>query len=282
MTYEFENVTAVPAIDNISADAEQPVAHRSMFQRGIAALTVAAAGGSLVFEQSPANEALRVNIGLDVLQNTQSSVAVGATIAAVTAGIEMGSSSLISLGLHTEGGAVQSLKNRLSKKSQVAIEQDDAGIDSKKTALSRAADKLTNVGIALGLGAGLVTVKEHMKDPEPTLGKDLKTSAKATGIVAGVSGGIGYLAAGGISHANGTIFETPAELFVDYGTDTRFWIGALAVGYGAYYAKKGAKSLFGRRKNSNEENLQTFLEANGDNAHQSGQSIFSVRPKATD
>lgn len=35
-----------------------------------------------------------------------------------------------------------------------------------------------------------------------------------------------------------TILERSAELFVDYGTDTKFWIGALAVGYGAAFVKK--------------------------------------------
>jgi len=214
---------------------------RSFLQRSIAALVVAAAGASLLFEQSPANEALRINVGLDVLQGTQSSVAVGATIAAVTAGIEMGSSSLISLGLHAKGGAVQRLKSRLTGKNKDAVKAEantDSGSVENVSILGKVADKGANVGIALGLGAGLVTMKEHVRDPDPTLAKDLKTSAKAAGIVSAVSGAIGYLAAGGISHAQGTIFERPAELFVDYGTDTKFWVGALAVGYGVAFVKK--------------------------------------------
>lgn len=240
-----------------SQNLDDVTPERSLIKRTVAAATVAAAGASLIFEQSPLNEAARVNIGLDVLQTTQSAPAVGVTIAAVTAGIEMTSSGLISLGLHSEGGAVQKLKQRLSKKSQTALEQSDEEesqvlSEEAYTLFGTIADKTANVGIALGLGAGLVTVKEHMRDDDPTLKKDLATSAKASGVVAGVSGGIGYLAAGGIRHANDTILETPAEIFVDYGTDTKFWIGALAVGYGGYFAKKGIQSVAERfKKESN-------------------------------
>lgn len=213
----------------------------------------------MLFEQSPANEALRVNIGLDVLQSTQSPVAVGMTIAGVTAAIEGVSSGLITVGLHSESGAVQKLKNRLSHKNNEAI---NAGNEEVNSTFGYIANEAANVGIALGLGAGLVMLKEHVKDDAPSIKKDIINSAKATSIVSGVSGAIGYLAAGGISHANGTVFEKPAELFVDYGTDTRFWVGALATGYAVHYAKKGYKTVF-RRKNNNAVNIEAFLASHG-------------------
>jgi len=221
----------------------------SPLRRGITALTIAAAGGALVFEQSPLNEALRINVGLEVLRDTSSAAAVGLAVASLTAVIEMVPSALISVGLNSDGGTISKLKARLSRKSQDAT--DDVAVEQatykKLNLIGHVANKGANVGIALGLGAGLVTVKEHMRDPEPTLAKDMTTSAKASGIVAGVSGGIGYMAAGGINHANGTIMERPAELFVDYGTDTKFWISALAIGYGAYYVKKGIQKLLRKR-----------------------------------
>lgn len=247
----FEHKFASPPVCiGDSNEAFQDEERRSFLQRSIAALIVASAGASLLFEQSPANEALRINIGLDVLQGTQSSVAVGATIAAVTAGIEMGSSGLISLGLHSKGGAVRRLKDKLTGRNKEIIEvegNEDLDTSKKASVLGKIANEGANVGIALGLGAGLVTMKEHVRDPDPTLAKDLKTSAKAAGIVSAVSGAIGYLAAGGISHAQGTIFERPAELFVDYGTDTKFWIGALVVGYGAAFVKKRISAFRARR-----------------------------------
>lgn len=236
-----------------------PLPERGWFRRTGAAFLVAAAGGSLVFEQSPANEALRVNIGLDVLESTQSSVAVGATIAAVTAGIEMGSSTLITLGLHSEGGAVTKLKDKIRKKNQdIDPEYNTEDMTKPDKTVSKVANAAANVGIALGLGAGLVTVKEHMRDPEPSMSKDFATSAKATGIVAAVSGGIGYLAAGGISHAEGTFAERPAEMFVDYGTDTKFWMGALAAGYGLSLANKLRKRIFGERSDNDDHQTGSF------------------------
>lgn len=239
----------------VTLQANEPaLQNRTRLQRVGSAAIVAAASAALLFEQGPANEALRVNIGLDVLQTTQSAAAVGLAVAATTAVIEMVPSSLISLGLNSEGQVVQRFKSRFSKKGQPGNSADSSTVD-------RVADKGANIGIALGLGAGLVTVKEHMKDPEPSLRKDLKTSAKASGVVATSSGMIGYLAAGGINHASGTVFEKPAELFVDYGTDAKFWIGALAVGYGVYYAKKGIESL--RRPNNNASNIEAFMASRG-------------------
>lgn len=217
-------------------------------------VVVAAAGGSLVFEQSPANEALRVNAGLDVLQSTGSAPAVGLTIFGITAAIEGISSGLISAGLHAEGGAVQRLKARLQK-SDAESDKSSQEKDSKKktTILGRIANTGADVGIALGLGAGLVTVKRHVADPNPTLSKDLKNSAKATGIVSTVSGTIGYLAGGGIANAEKVGLETPAQYVIDYGTDTRFWMGALAIGYGGYFAKKGIDKFKKRSGNGDDE-----------------------------
>lgn len=244
----------------LMATQDQEKQGRSFFERARNATILTAAGGSLIFEQLPANEALRINVGLDVLQSTQSSVAVGLTIAGVTAVIEGVSSGLITAGLHSESDAVQRLKDRLSLKNKDVIDSSTQQDTNSKS--SRIANEAANVGIALGLGAGLVTLKEHIKDDAPSIKKDVVNSVKATSIVSGVSGAIGYLAAGGINHANGTIFEKPAELFVDYGTDVRFWVGALATGYVIHYAKKGYDTVF-RRKNNNAANIEAFLASHG-------------------
>lgn len=232
-----------------SNEDELSLTQANTFRQRIANTSiVAAAGVSLFIEQSPINEALRTNIALDTLEQTQSALAVGAAVAGATAVIEMVPSTFISLGLHREGGAVQKLKEKLSKKeAKLESESQDVQVINDKSHLQKIADTGANVGIALGLGAGLVTVKKHIQDPEPTLAKDMRNSVNATGIVAGVSGTIGYLVGGGIQNAEKIGLETPAEYVVDYGTDTRFWMGALAVGYGAYFAKKGIARLFNRK-----------------------------------
>lgn len=216
---------------------------RSLMRRIYNATVVTAAGGSLVFEQSPANEAIRVNAGLDVLQNTGSAPMVGLTIFGITAAIEGISSGLITAGLHTEGGLVQKMKDKMQKNNNPEHIEPELQKIGGRSYLGKLANAGANVGIALGLGAGLVTVKEHVADPAPTIKKDAITSAKATGVVSTVSGGIGYLAAGGISNAEKVGLETPAQYIIDYGTDTKFWMGALAIGYGGYFAKKGIDKM---------------------------------------
>ncbi len=235
---------------------------RSLMRRIYNATVVTAAGGSLVFEQSPANEAMRINAGLEVLQNTGSAVAVGATIFGITAIIEGLSSGLITAGLHTEGGLVQKLKEKMKKEVPSASVTEEV-LETKRSYLGRIANAGADVGIALGLGAGLVTVKRHVSDPEPTLKKDVVNSAKATAIVSGVSGTIGYLAGGGIANAEKLGLETPAQYVIDYGTDTKFWMSALAVGYGAYFTQKGVKKLFGRRNDADQMSDAEVLITDG-------------------
>lgn len=254
---EFEPSERIEAQDQ--TDESEPRQYGGLVTKAVVAL----AGVSLVFEQTPLNEALRTNIALDVLASTQSPTAVGLTVAAVTAGIEGVSSGLITAGLNMESSAIERFKQKIRSKNKNAVESNDSEHEevdeNRKSLFARVADQGADAGIALGIGAGLVTIKKHMVDPEPTLGKDIAASAKATAIVSGVSGTIGYLAAGGISQTEGTILETPAEYFIDYATDTRFWIGALAVGYGIAYARKGIKAL--RRNNTNAANIQGFLDS---------------------
>lgn len=242
-----------------STDESEPRRYGGLVTKAVVAL----AGVSLVFEQTPLNEALRTNIALDVLANTQSPTAVGLTVAAVTAGIEGVSSGLITAGLNMESSAIERFKQKIRSKNKTAVEADDTNHEetdkSRKSLFARVVNQGADAGIALGLGAGLVTIKKHMVDPEPTLGKDIAASAKATAIVSGFSGTVGYLAAGGISQTEGTFLETPAEYFIDYATDTRFWIGVLALGYGIKYARKGIKTI--GRTNTNAANIQGFLDS---------------------
>lgn len=252
------------AFEVVDTDADQAAEESRVSGKLMAKTVVGLAGLSLVFEQSPLNEALRTNIAFDVLSHTQSAIAVGTTVAALTAAIEFGSSSLISLGLHAEGGAVQKLKERMAPKNKEAVEtaveaeREKPAEEEKASALGKIASIGADAGLALGIGAGLVTVKHHIADAEPTLRKDLVTSAKATGVVAGVSGTIGWLVGGGINYTNDTILEVPAEYFVDYATDTRFWVGVLGIGYAIKYGRRAVRSLQERRETRKGRNAQSI------------------------
>lgn len=233
---------------------------RSAWKRIYNASVITAAGGFLIFEQSPANETIRIDAGLDVLKSTGSAIDVGLTIFAITALIEGVSSVPIIAGLHSEGGGVQKLKAKMQKREGEGGETSvEVVAESKPSALGKVASSGTDVGIALGLGAGLVAVKRHVADPNPTLAKDIKNSAKATGVVSAVSGSIGYLASGGIANLEKVGLETPGQYIIDYGTDTKFWMGALLIGYGGYYAKKGINKMRNRNdKNDGVDEHDTF------------------------
>ncbi len=233
-----QEVIDVPAFDE-----------RSRFSKFGNGILVGAAATSLILEQSPLNEAFRATVGLNVLQQTESAVAVGVVVFGVTAAIEMVPATLISLGLNANSESVDKLKARFSKKAEEEVTLSQTS--DSASLLKKITDSSQDTAIALGVGAGLVTVRRHMADPDPSLSKDLKNSAGATGVVAGVSGFIGYLAAGGITHAEKVGLETPAEYVVDYGTDPLFWMSALGVGYGVYFAKKGFDK-FRQRNNSNQ------------------------------
>jgi hypothetical protein len=196
---------------------------------------VLAAGAALLFQQSPANEMLRTNAALNVLRSTGSSVAVALTVAAITVAIEMGSSLLIILGLHTDRGAIDGLRRRMR---MADVPEAQAG-DGEAVASPRRS--VRDIAVALGLGAGLVTLRRHLGSARPSLRADLVNACEATAVVAGVSGLIGYLASGGIENAAKLGLETPARWVIDYGTDTRFWLAVLVAIYATSFVSRLVK-----------------------------------------
>lgn len=169
--------------------------------------------GSVLFEQSPANEALRTALGLEVLARTQSEWLVGAAILGLTFLIEGVSSLLIIGGLHLPSELVAKFTDRFGR----------GGSDSVVPRRSLVG-AVTDAGLALAVGAGIVVMRHHLLDRDRPVRDDLRVALTATTVVATVSGAIGVLAAGGIRHAGKVGLETPARWFVDYATDWRFWL----------------------------------------------------------
>lgn len=204
---------------------------RSGLHTAVGYLVVVAAAAALVFEQSPANEMLRTNAAISMLQRTGSAVWVGVVVFAITVVIEFVAAFLITLGLHAQGGAVQRLKDRMIRKRAEKL-VDLPGEEKRDSAGRRIGRFGADVAVALALGAGLVTLRRHVTDPDPTMRGDLRVSFRATMIVAVVSGLIGYLLGGGLANAHRVGLERPAELIIEYGVNQWFWIGLLVVGYG--------------------------------------------------
>lgn len=186
-----------------------------------ARVVVALAVVAIAFEQSPANEAIRTNVAFRVLERTGDAPQVGLVVAAVTLLIEGIPALLIALGLHLNPGLLARLMERLG----VEVDTTPEGERPRRTVGSA----LTDAGIALGIGAGLVIVRRRWTNLHRSLGEDLRTGAWACLLVAGVSGVIGYLLAGGIRYAADIGLERPAELVVDYAADWRFWLVVVVV-----------------------------------------------------
>jgi hypothetical protein len=174
---------------------------------------VVAAIAAFAFEQSPVNEALRASAAFAVLDRTGDLLAVAATVALITLAIEGIAGSLIVAGLHLKPRLLSRFRRRVVDDGSQPLPPSTAGVRGV----------VVDAGIALGIGAGLVVVRRALADPARGLREHLWTCWGAALGVALVSGLIGYLAAGGITHAAAIGLETPAAWLVRYATDWRFW-----------------------------------------------------------
>lgn len=237
-----------------------------LYNKYVGGAVVVAAGGSLVFEQSPLNEVWRTNKLMDSLKEFHNAIRGGLAVTKLTILIEGVSSVLIALGLYANRQRIINFKEKHIKDDDDAIEANvvaekssevemnepgkikrfkDAIVDSKfvkgitQNKIARKVGKeIAEFGLAIGGGAGLVTLKRNMADPEPSFKKDMKTSAKATASVAAFSGGIAWLVGGGINSLNNTILEPLANTAIDIATNTKLVFGAVLGCYAIAYHKK--------------------------------------------
>ena len=244
---------------------------------GYAAVLAACVG--FVLEQNPStNEAFRVALTLDVLKRTHDDVAAGATFGALTFGIELAVSSLMSTAINVKDppAFLEKVLNR-SKRLKKATQQDALpivadgassesnslsseelsalGDDNKqkgviKSVLKRGTDAakslILDTSTALAFGAGIVTIRYHRRDSNPSLNKDLQTSLKATSLLSGACAGLAYLATGGIVYAKNIGIEPEAQWFLAHATKPKDW-AILVVGlYGSMGVGKIAHKIFGK------------------------------------
>lgn len=235
---------------------------------------IAATGAALLFEQSPGNESVRATAAFNVLEDTEDPLAAGLMVAGLTVAIEGVTGGLIGAGLNREKDRLQPKLERFRKniiKEPEPIEESETLVDPNKrqrgkvaralgravtkvtTTTTKVATKLTDTGITCTVGPGMVVLRRHFQEDERSMRKDMKTLTGYTAVGAGVSGGIGYLATGGVEHADKVGLETPAEYFVDYATDWKFWTALLAGGYGIKYTKLGISKVIDRFKKDKEE-----------------------------
>lgn len=199
----------------------------------ITAAILGGAAASLVFQQSPGNEAFRTFLALESLETSQDPVVAGATVGGATMVIEGGTSIFIALALHQKDSFVGKILN--SRRAKKMSENEETLNDKERSLANKTAD----VGIALGVGPGIVVAKRHLEDKENvSLRKDIQRGLGYSALGATVSAAAGYLVAGGIKNASEVGLERPAEYFVDYATDWKFWAVAIASVYGLGWIKR--------------------------------------------
>lgn len=166
----------------------------------------------LIFEQSPLNEALRAFLGFEVLKLTANPLLVGLAVTAATFIIEITSSSLIAFGISKSKRFKQFISKFGFKK---------AADTTKNTA--------SDYALALGIGAGMLVIKKHFKNPTQKLKVDLRNAFKATVVISLFSGFVGFLAGGGVELARQYGFGDQAQFFLNVVTDWRFWLVVVIV-----------------------------------------------------
>lgn len=233
--------------DSISLQPDQshdqglPENGKSLKANIIGGLAITAAVAAFIFEQSPANEALRTTAAFNVLDDTASPFAAGSAVAGITMAIEMGSSTLAAAGFHFEKERMQTFINKFKKSDP----EDEQITTEPKKSENNAKEIFLDTGTALGFGAAIVIARKRFVDTERTFKDDILTGAKASAVIAGVSGFIGYLATGGVDNADKVGLEKPAEVFVNYATDWKVW----AAVFGSLYVVGKTKGWFEKIKN---------------------------------
>lgn len=235
---------------------QQPIAEVEQSSRNIGLIAlkgsvVGLAAASWAFQIGPWNEALRVDQGTKVLEDTLSATGVALTVGGITAGVELTSASLIAAGLNSGNKLTDWLKKRKKGKKMLEEAEEAASTNDASYGFK---DLATDIGLSMGAGAGVVTVRHHLKEDNPRLSKDLMVGAIATVPVTALSGFVGYTAAQSII-TGGESDWFASDLIVDYGTSNKFWMSLLAVFYGAVYAKKGLNHI---RQKINKKKISEF------------------------
>ncbi len=225
------------------ASAEDALEQRSIKNKVASGLLIGSAITALAFQQSPGNEAVRAMAAFSALDRTDNAVAVASVVGGLTMAIEGGTSSLMALGLHRKKEAVSRIISKFKKNKDA----DYLQTENKNTLSGRVAD----VGIALGIGPGIVMMKHHIKEKDPTLRSDIARGLGFSALGATVSAGIGYLIAGGVQQAEKVGLGRQAEYVVEYGSDWKFWAGLFIGGYALAKGYEKTKTFIQRRRNGN-------------------------------
>ncbi len=244
-----------------SSSSQEALQHRSRISRALGAAIIPLTVGALAFQQTPANESFRANRTFEVLEDTGDPLLAGATTLAWTIPIEGVAGALISIGLINKREFIQPRLEKRFRKKKIELNEHDTVLDEEATLSKRQALKkrigrtVVDTGVTCAVGPGMVVAKRHFEESDRTFMKDMKTLAGYTTVGAGVSGVIGYMATGGIGHADKVGLKGPAEFFAENAADWKFWTGLMILGYGTKWTVKGTKSVWAKARGGSGESL---------------------------
>jgi hypothetical protein len=227
----------------VGQSPEQPT---SLMSRALGWTATGLAAGTLLFEQSPGNEAVRADAAFSVLSHTDSWLLAGGAVAAITFGVEMGCSILTATGMHfNAGGLDRALNsrfvNKIIPKKQLENDPDKPLSQSAKASIG---ERATDATIALGIGAAIVILRKQRQNSNRNFGQNMETGFEASLAVALFSGAVGALATGGAAALDKIGLQKPAEIFVDVASNWKTY----AIGLGALWGGTYIKNKLQERK----------------------------------
>lgn len=237
---------------------------RSLKNKILGGTVLGLAFAAIAFEQTPANESIRISQGFDLLNKTGSPLAVGAYVAGLTLAIETAASYLTATGFHYEKERTQKVINWFKK---LKPEDHKEEVDQEDKNPSKTRQAIVNGSISLGLGSAVLLAKERFVNPKREFSDDIKTATKSSVFIAGFSGAIGSLVAYGASRP-----EKNEGDFVDQLTiaaaDWKVWATIFGSAYLVDRNKDRIKTALGKSKHGiltltkkPKEKMQKLLES---------------------
>ncbi len=194
---------------------------RGASRRLLGAAVVGLAAAALVFEQSPLNESVRIPPAADVFRQTGSELKTAGAVGALTFGIEAPTSVIVAAGLHYERERIKRIIDKFQKPQETQPKEPVVQHQGLK-------ETITDTGFAFGLGPSILVAKKHIQDPDRSMQDNVKTGLKASAAVSVLAASIGGVSAVLLKQADNLgMFKKPAEYFVDYAADWKFWIGVV-------------------------------------------------------
>jgi hypothetical protein len=237
-----------------SADVSVHAKGRGWKKATLGAAIVGGTAVALGVELSPINESVRIPPAADVFRDTRNEAAVAGYVGGLTLAIELPATAMLSLGLDYEKDRVHRMVGRVNGWMNFLNKENNSEKVEQREQPSELRQKISDTGIAFGIGPTVLVAKKHFQNPERAFKDNLETGIKSSLLVSGIAGSIGLATALLIKHGEKLgAFRKPAEEFVDLAADWKFWMVTVGVINGVPIIKNKIKEYLEKRKQNNVE-----------------------------